>query len=372
MTEQIGIAVIGCGYWGFNYIRVFGQLPNSRVLAVCDKRTDRLHELERRLPGILLTDELEHALRLDGVEAAIICTEATTHYRLAGAALAAGKHVLVEKPLTTTVSHADALIAMAASASLTLMVGHTFLYNPGIRKLKEYIHRADLGRVYYAYAARTNLGPIRRDVDALWDLAPHDVAIFNYLLDGAPVWVSAIGLKVLNNCRPDVGFISLGYAGNTAAHIHVSWVDPNKVREVVVVGSKKRIVFNDLNPLERVRIFEKSVTALGDETSGYDESQLLIRDGDIISPRVEASEPLSNQCTHFLECIVQGTCPLSGGWEGREVVRVLEAIDHSVACNGAPVGLEVGGSNEGQREPLVSSAFRGPSSGVQIARNGRQ
>jgi predicted dehydrogenase len=362
--KQTGIAVIGCGYWGLNYVRVFGQLPASRVLAVCDKRTDRLHDLKRRLPGVLLTDQLDQVLKLEEVEAAVICTEATTHHQLAMAALAAGKHVLVEKPLTTTVSQADDVIAMAASGRRTLMVGHTFLYNAGIRKLKECIHRADLGRVYYAYASRTNLGPIRRDVNALWDLAPHDVAIFNHLLDAVPVWVSAIGLHVLDNAREDVGFISLGYPGNTAAHIHVSWVDPNKVREVVVVGSEKRIVFNDLNPMERVRIFEKSVTAVREEPADYDGSHLIIRDGDIISPRVDASEPLTNQCSHFLECVGDGTKPLSSGWEGREVVRVMEAIDRSVRCNGAPAMLSSGGSNGELQPRSVYGAFRGPRSAV--------
>src|SRR5256886_10214429 len=168
----------------------------------------------------------------------------------------AGKHVLVEKPLTIIAADSEKLIDLAESNSAILMVGHTFIFNAGVRKVKEYVQE-DSGRVYYLYARRTNLGPIRRDVNALWDLAPHDIAIFNYLLDGTPQWVSAVGGKVLGNCRDDVGFISLGYPDNVLAHVHVSWADPDKAREVVVVKSDKRIVFNDLNGVEQVRVFEK-------------------------------------------------------------------------------------------------------------------
>lgn len=337
MADQLGIAIIGCGYWGINYVRVFSELPESRVVVVCDQRADRLQEVGRRFPGVQLTTEVDDAVRLDGVDAAVICTEATSHYGVARRCLAAGRHVLAEKPMTTTVAEAEELIALAESKGVTLMVGHTFLYNSGVRKVKTYIEQAEVGRVYYLYARRTNLGPIRRDVNALWDLAPHDVSIFNYLMDSVPEWVSAVGAKVLRNSREDVGFISLGYRDGIVGHIHVSWADPNKVREVVVVGSDKRIVFNDLSALERVRVFEKGVTPTPDEAPSYGEYHFLMRDGDIISPRVEVSEPLKNQCSHFLECVTQGSCPLTDGWEGLEVVRVMEAIDRSLERQGTPV-----------------------------------
>lgn len=336
MTDRLGVAIVGCGYWGINYVRVFSELPESQVVVVCDRRADRLQEVGRRFPGVELTMEFEDAVRLDGVDAVVVCTEATAHHAIAHRCLAAGKHVLVEKPLTTTVADAEELIALAESKGVTLMVGHTFLYNTGIRKVKSYIDQAAVGRVYYLYARRTNLGPIRRDVSALWDLAPHDVSIFNYLLDGMPEWVSAVGAKALRNSREDVGFISLGYPDGVIGHIHVSWANPSKVREVVVVGSDKRIVFDDLNALERVRVFEKGVTPAPAEASSYGEYQFLIRDGDIISPRLEVSEPLKSQSSHFLECITQGSRPLSGGQEGLEVVQVMAAIDRSIEHNGAP------------------------------------
>jgi len=218
------------------------------------------------------------------------------------------------------------------------MVGHTFLYNPGVAKVKDYLRRGKAGRIYYIYARRTNLGPIRRDVNALWDLAPHDIAIVNHLLDSTPLWVSAVGAKVLRGRQEDVGFVSLGYPDDIVAHIHVSWADPNKAREVVVVGSESRIVFNDLNGVEQVRVFEKGV-AIEAEPANYGEYRFNIRDGDITSPRIEISEPLKNQCRHFVECVSERRRPLSGGVEGRDVVRILEGVDHSLRNNGAPVQL---------------------------------
>jgi predicted dehydrogenase len=351
MTEQLGIAVLGCGYWGINYVRVFNELPSSRVLVACDKQPHRLQEVGRRFPGIILTTELEHALAVPGVDAVVICTHASSHFRMARRCLEAGKHVLVEKPIATSVADADELSTIADFRQLVLMVGHTFLYNPGIRKIKEYVKSGESGRVYYLYSSRTNLGPIREDVNALWDLAPHDVAIFNYLLDSIPVRVSAVGVRALRNPREDVGFISLSYPTGILGHIHVSWADPNKVRELVVVGSEKRIAFNDMNPLEQVRIFEKSVFPDHDEPSSYADYRLMMRDGNIISPRIEVAEPLKNQCSHFMECITLGTPPLTSGWDGSQVVRVMEAIDRSLKRQGAPVKVTVGEVSNAHSDP---------------------
>jgi len=337
MTDEIGIAVLGCGYWGINYVRVFSELAGARVVVVCDQRADRLREVKRRFPKVQVSNDVTEALRQDGVDAAVICTEAKTHYEIARQCLRAGCHILVEKPVTTSAADAASLTAFAESTGVTLMVGHTFLYNPGVQKLKDYIDQGQLGRIYYLHARRTNLGPIRHDVNALWDLAPHDVSIFNYLLGSVPEWVSAVGAKVLRNCREDVGFISLGYRDGVVGHIHVSWAEPNKAREVVVVGSDKRIVFDDLNPLERVRVFDKGVAPVMVEPASYGEFQFLMRDGDIVSPRVEVSEPLRNQCSHFLECVKGDRRPLTGGRQGYEVVRVMEAIERSIERQGAPV-----------------------------------
>lgn len=337
--EQLGIAIVGCGYWGMNYVRIFSELPDSRVVAACDRRPDQLERVRQRLPGVALTTNVEDTLALNQVDAVVVCTEASSHYEIVGDCLAAGRHVLVEKPMTTSVTAAEELTARASSGRLVLMVGHTFLYNAGIRKVRDYISHGDLGRIYYLYAQRTNLGPIRQDVNALWDLAPHDVSIFSYLLDAVPRWVSAVGARVLGNGRDDVGFISLGYQEGIIGHAHVSWADPHKVREVVVVGSDKRVVFNDLDAQAMVQVFEKGVKCAEPNGGGYGKHQLLMRDGDIVIPKIEVSEPLKNQSSHFLECITQGRRPLTDGTNGLEVVRVMEAADHSMHLGGAPVEI---------------------------------
>lgn len=341
VDNPTGVAILGCGYWGMNYVRVFMELPDASVVVVCDQRTARLDDVSRRFPGIAVTTDIAEALSLPGVDAAVVATQAQTHREIAAQALLARKHVLIEKPITTKVEDADALIALAETTGSILLVGHTFLYNAGVRKVKEYLDESAAGDLYYLYARRTSLGPIRHDVNALWDLAPHDIAIFNYLLGRTPLWVSAVGAKVLRNSREDVGFVSLGYEGGIIGHIHVSWADPNKVREVVVVGSDKRVVFNDLDPLERVRVFDKGVKPLAEqEPTSYGEYQFLLRDGDIVSPSVRATEPLKSVCGHFLHCIRRGEQPLTSGRHGRDVVRVMEATDRSIEMNGAPVRIE--------------------------------
>ncbi len=330
---RLGVAVIGCGYWGKNYVRVFGELPESRLVAICDQQPDRLQEMGKRYPGLHLSSSLDEVLALEGLDAVVVCTEPASHYSVAQACMAAGKHALVEKPLTTSLAQAEELSIIAEANSVTLMVGHTFIYNAGVRKVKEYIDQSD--HVYYLYARRTNLGPIRRDVNAVWDLATHDIAIFNYLLDEVPTWVNAVGAKVLRNCREDVGFVILGYSNGVVGHLHVSWADPNKTRETVVVCSDKRIVFNDLNSLEQVRVFEKGVQLMeSNEPSNFGEYRLHLRDGNILSPKIEATEPLKEQCRHFLHCVTTGERPITDGAAGGDVLRVLEAIDRSIRNGG--------------------------------------
>jgi predicted dehydrogenase len=336
LQHALGVAIIGCGYWGSNYVRVFSELPGARVVAVCEQRTERLLELAPRFPGVYLTTSFEDAIRHEGVDAVVICTEASSHYALVRRAMLAGRHVLVEKPITTASVQARELAELADATGKVLMVGHTFIYNSGIRKVKELVDQGH-HRVYYLYACRTNLGPVRRDVNALWDLATHDIAIFNYLLESTPEWVSAIGAKVLRNCREDVCFLSLGYKRGVVGHIHVSWADPNKARELAVVCSDRRIVFNDLNGLEQVRIYEKGIGPMAGEPLSFGEYALQIRDGDIIIPKIEIREPLKEQCRHFVECVRQGGRPLTSAWEALQVLRVLEAAECSMKSKGAQI-----------------------------------
>jgi predicted dehydrogenase len=339
-TQPVGVAIVGSGYWGRNYVRVLEELLDARVEIVCDASVERLEAIGRSFPNIELTPSLDTALSHPGVEAAIVCTPAGTHRVVAEQCLKHGVHVLVEKPLTTNVEDATALIDLADQEKLVLMTGHTFLYNSGVRKLKEYVDSGEIGQVYYLHARRTSLGPIRSDVNALWDLAPHDISIFNYVLGSQPEWISAIGGCALREGLEDVGFISLGYPGGVVAHIHVSWAEPYKTREVVVVGSDKRIVFNDTDQLERVRVFEKGVAPAPGEVSTFGEFQFLLRDGDIISPMLAPSEPLKEQCAHFLRAVRGVDVPLTDGRLGRDVVAVMEAIDRSVAARGAPIQIE--------------------------------
>jgi predicted dehydrogenase len=340
---MINVGIIGCGYWGVNYIRVFNELVDSQVTKACDKRAERLSFVRRRYPTVEVTNDPQDLWGDSDIDAVVISTPADGHFALAEKGLLKGKHLLVEKPLTTTVREGEKLVNLAEKTSKVLMVGHTFLYNAGIRKMKECIQAEDFGRMYYLRSTRTNLGPIRNDVNAIWDLAPHDVSIFDYLLEAQPLWVSAVGSRLLGSSKEDVGFITLAYPGDIIGNIHVSWADPNKVREVVAVGSRKRIVFDDLNNLERVRIFEKGVSPPAVEADSFGEFRFLVRDGDIISPKLEPSEPLKNQCAHFLDCIEKDMRPLTDGQNGLDVVRVMGAVQESLRKRGTPLEIERAG-----------------------------
>ena len=334
MAGAVCLALVGYGYWGPNYARVFNELPESRVAAICEVSPERRQRAQARNPQAAISSDVREVLRRDDVDAVVISTPASTHFELARAALESGRHVLVEKPLALTVEHCEQLCELAERTGRVLMVAHTFLYNAGIRKMKECMQSPEFGRVYYLHATRTNLGPIRQDVNAVWDLAPHDVSIFNYLLDQKPQWASAVGSRVLGNSREDVGFITLGYAGGVIGNIHVSWADPNKVREVVAVGSGRRVVFDDLNDVERIRIFEKGVSVGESSADSFGGFKLLVRDGDIISPKIEPSEPLKNQCEEFLASIATGVKPLSDSRFGAAVVDTLLAVEASMHGNG--------------------------------------
>jgi predicted dehydrogenase len=345
MGNQLTVAVIGCGYWGGNYVRLFSELSETRVVAVCDQSPECLEKVGRRFPNVVLTQSVDELLTLPGLDAVVICTYASSHYQIARQCLEAGKHVLLEKPMTTNVADAEQLIDLARARGLTLMVGHIYLYNVGIRKIKSLVDQGSIGQLYYLYSQRTNLGPIRYDVNAVWDLAPHDISIMNYLLGSTPEWVSAVGHRVLRNSREDVGFISLGYPNDVVCSIHVSWADPDKVRQLVVVGSAERVVFDDLNPQEPIRIFEKGFVLSSSTPTNFGE-QYAIRNGDIISPNVGLSEPLKEQCLHFVNCIQRHERPLSDGQNGRDVVRVMVAIEESVKRKGAPVELILEGEHD--------------------------
>jgi predicted dehydrogenase len=340
MARKFGIAVVGCGRWGSHYVRILDQDPDVGVLTVYDEREDRLQAIVRRSPNVRLARGLHECLAADDVDAVVIATPATTHAAIGTTCLEAGKHVLMEKPITTTAADAAAMMELAESRGLTLMVGHTFLFNPAVLKVRELVMHPGLGKIHYLYARRTNLGPIRPDVNAVWDLAAHDISIFNFMLESVPLWASAVGARVLGQRFEDVGFITLAYPHGIVGHIHVSWADPSKVRELVVVAANERIVFNDMDPQESVRVYQRGVSSNGTSPLGpatFGEFKLTMRDGDIISPRIEPSEPLGNQIAHFLSCLRTGQAPATDAATGRDVVAVLEAIDESMSADGVPV-----------------------------------
>jgi predicted dehydrogenase len=337
--QRVRLALAGFGYWGPNYARVLSELPDAELTVVCDRRADRLHLVRQRYRTVATCEHFEDLFARDDVDAVVIATPASTHEALVRCALEHRRHVLVEKPMALHAAGCETLCDLADGAGRVLMVGYTFLYNAGVRKMKEMMAPDQFGQPYYLHATRTNLGPIRQDVNSVWDLAPHDVAIFNYLLGQQPLWASAIGTRVLKTSREDIAFATLGYPNEVVGNIHVSWADPNKVREVVAVGSRRRVVFNDLNDVERVRVFERGVSVGDAIADSYGEFKLLVRDGDIISPRIEPSEPLKNQCADFVRAIVGGEPPLAPGRFGVGVVRALAAIEASMRAKGAAVAV---------------------------------
>ena len=328
--------MIGCGRWGKNYVRVLGELDHAaRVVEIYDQDPATAEGVRERFPFISVATELDHMLENPNIDAVVIATPATTHAGLAARALRAGKHVMVEKPLATVLYDAVEVHNLALERKRTLMVGHTFRYNDAVKKVREIVAGADFGRPYYLAARRNHLGLIRPDVSVIWDLAPHDLEIFSWIVGAQPRTVSAVGASFLKADRPDVAFATLSYSNGVVGNIQVSWIDSNKIREVVVIGDRRRVVFNDLDALEPVRVFEKGIEVSGDVNS-FGEFKLQLRDGDIYSPKVDMREPLRVQCEHFIECIRDNRAPLTDGADGADVVATLEAIDRSMASGGAP------------------------------------
>jgi predicted dehydrogenase len=339
---MIRVAVIGAGQWGPNLIRNFHNQQTSEVAWIIDRDAARLGEVHAHFPDVQIGNDPEQAFRDVSVDAVVIATPTSTHYALAKKALDRHKHVLVEKPLTTDVKQSVALLELATSQRLILMVGHLFVYNPAIRKVKEYLDAGHLGNVYYVSMVRTNLGPVRSDVNAAWDLAAHDLSIANYWFNAGPVSVSAVGGTWLNQGIEDAVFATLRYPEGTLVNLHASWLNPRKTRDISLVGQKRMLTFDDMNLNEPLRIYDKQASEAGarpyaDSFSSFRES---VPRGHISVPKVPLGEPLATQCAHFVECIATGRQPLTGGREGVTVVRALEAIQRSIRAGGCEEQLE--------------------------------
>lgn len=330
--RKVNIGIIGCGYWGPNFVRNFSQIPDVKILAICDMVKEKMTSIKNlyRL-NIKTYNNYQNLLDNDNLDAVVISTPASSHYKVTKDALACGKHVLVEKPLSIKSDEAEALIKLSNKQNKILMVGHTFIYNAAVNKMKEVIKEKKLGNIFYIHSRRTNLGPLRKDVNAVWDLSPHDISIINYLLDSYPLEVSAYAQKFLSHKLEDVGFIIMKYPGNILVHIHASWLDPKKIREMTIIGSKKMLVYDDININEPIRIYDKGVMKkrYDKEYHTFEEFQLIIKDGEVTIPRVNMQEPLKIECQHFIDCIINNKKPITDGNEGIKVVKILEAINNS-------------------------------------------
>jgi len=330
--SQIKVGVIGCGYWGPNLLRNFVEISTSNVLAVADVREERLSHIKNCYPQITITDDYRELFTM-GLDAVVVATPPATHFLLAQDCLRHGLHVLVEKPLTLNSQHAEELIKLAEAQELILMVGHTFEYNPAVQALKEIITSGELGQIYYVDSARVNLGLFQRDLNVLWDLAPHDISILHYILDSHPISVSAHGTACIVSRKHDLAYLNLVFPDSILAHVHVSWLDPRKSRCITVVGSKKMVVYDDIEPLEKIKIYDKGVEALP-YTDTYGDFQCSYRYGDVVIPNIRFVEPLRLECQHFLECIMNGAEPQSSGQVGLNVVKVLEMAERSLHNGG--------------------------------------
>ncbi len=365
MLEKIKIGVLGAGRWGPNLIRSFHTFPTSTVVAVVDKDLKQLQKIQERYPDIKVSDSEDLVLKNPHINAVVICTPTQSHYGLALKALENKKHLFVEKPLATTVQDCEQLVELARRQDLVLFVGHVFIYNAGIRCIKNYIKDGELGPIYYIHATRTNLGPIRDDVNALWDLAPHDLSIFEYWLEKMPLKVTATGGKFLNHALEDVVFATYIYppehsqdgkatrSNNVLAHIHVSWLNPKKIREIIIVGEKKMLVWDDMDLQNPIRIYDKKVVfkqvlqnrdpyaPTQDQThtlvDTFVKFRASIQEGETFLPKIPLNEPLQSECLAFLEVLKNPTSSESSGVHGTHIVKALAATEESLKQNSKTV-----------------------------------
>lgn len=342
-NDVVRIGVLGAGHWGPNLIRSFLDDERSHVVAFADIDAARRNLILERYPGVEGCGEAEDLLARDDLDAVVIATPTVTHYPFTKTALARGLHVLVEKPLACKIAEAEELGALAAEARRVLIVGHVFLFHEAVRTVRALIESGELGRVQYVQSVRTNLGPIRTDVSALWDLASHDISILQYWLGRLPVRATGKGGVYVNEGIEDVVFATLEYPDGALANLHATWLSPRKLRQITVVGSRRMLVFDDMDVAEPVRIYDKgaawtydrdaaSSVPVVDSFAGFRSS---IREGPMTVPPIAAREPLREECRHFLDCILDGAQPISGAAEGVAVVRVLSAIEKSLAAGAA-------------------------------------
>jgi len=334
--SMVGIAVVGAGAWGKNHIRVFSEIPNVHLKYICDSDPSRLTKLQKSYPQSKRVEKVAPLLQDPEIKGIVIASSAISHFPLAKESLLSGKDVLVEKPLALNVRDGDELVRIAEEKSRILMVGHLLVYHPVVDRLKEMIASEALGRIHYIYTQRVNLGVIRQDENALWSFAPHDLSVILELLNERPVVVSAHGESYIQKNIEDVVFLSLHFSDGKMANIHLSWLDPHKVRKITIVGAKKMVVFDDMEASEKLKIYDKGVGSLSYDSYG---EYLSLRFGDITIPNIKMVEPLRAEAEHFIRCIESREKPKTGGRDGLEVVKILVAAQKSLVEKGSPVDL---------------------------------
>ena len=339
MAKSVNVAVVGCGYWGPNLIRNFRSLPDCKLKTMCDLNQQRLKHLHQLYPEVEMSSDFDSLLKDPQIDAIAIATAVRFHYPMAKASLLAGKHTFIEKPMASSVEECQELIDLAEKNGLVLMVGHTFLYSPAVRKIRDIVRSGDIGDIRYICARRLNLGLFQKDINVAWDLAPHDISIILYIMEDSPVSVNCTGSPHVSGKIEDVTTMYLSFKKHRSAIVHSSWVDPRKVREMTIVGSRRMIVYDDVAQLDKLKIFDARV----ETPPHYDtfaDFHYAYHYGDVYVPYIKQEEPLKIETQHFLDCINRRAQPLTGGEQGLELVRILEAASRSLKHNGSVVELE--------------------------------
>lgn len=355
MGAKLNIGVVGCGYWGPNLIRNFNSLHDCNLKAVCDLSVERLRHMQSLYPHVEVYNDYPRFLSEAGLDAVVVATSVRMHHPMCKAALLAGKHVLVEKPMAASSAECDDLDSIARSKGLTLMVGHTFLYSPIVRRIKKIVDDGDIGEIRYISARRLNLGLFQKDINVTWDLAPHDLSIILYILGENPISVNCRGGANVSKNVHDVTTLWLGFSRNRSATIHSSWLDPRKIREMTIVGSKRMIVYDDVANQDKIRVYDARV----ESPPHYDtfaEFHYAYHYGDSYVPYVRQEEPLKIECQHFIDSIKNKTEPISGSRNARAVVRILEASSQSIAQDGAPIDFATASAEPAQAAPSAPAS----------------
>ncbi len=331
LENTVNVGVVGCGYWGPNLIRNFFENDRVELKAICDRIPERMEKLGKRYPTVQKTTDYDKLLSAYDIDAVVIATPVHTHHTLARQALLAGKHVLVEKPMCMTEAECLDLIALAEERHLTLMVDHTFVYHGAVRKVKEMVTSGQLGEILYFDSVRVNLGLFQTDINVVWDLAPHDLSIMDYILQKTPRTIHASGACHAGNGLEDVAYITVNFDDNIIAHFHVSWLSPVKIRQMLIGGTRQMVVYDDLEPMEKIKIYDKGIEVQSPESEEVRYQQLVkYRIGDMLSPVLDLTEALKLEVDHFVDCVLTGTPPITDGQAGLRVVQILEAANRSL------------------------------------------